>query len=81
MTRQVTDRPNNDPAFDMNENAKALAEERKLNVFLDRILAFEKQRNAASEGIRQVWRDVSKAGIDVGEARRALVTRSLRPNT
>lgn len=60
----------------MNESAKALAEERKLNVYLDRILAFEKERTAAGGGIRQVWREVAKAGIDITEARRKLVYRS-----
>lgn len=72
MTRQVTE----DPANAMNESAKALVEERKLNVFLDRILAFEKDRTAASRGIAQVWKEVAKAGIDTTEARRKLVYRS-----
>lgn len=77
MTYKVTDKHHHDdPATAMNEAARALAEERRLNVFLDRIIVEEKARTAASENIRSIWTEIRKAGFDVDGARRKLVWRS-----
>jgi len=64
-----------DPAVAMNAASQALAHDRKLNVFLDQIIASEKTRNDASEHIRKTWLAVKAAGFDVQEARTALVRR------
>lgn len=66
---------NDDPAASMNAASQALALDRKLNVFLDHIIASEKIRNEASEEIRKTWLAVKRAGFDVQEARTALVRR------
>lgn len=66
---------NDDPAAAMNAASQALAQDRKLNVFLDHIIACEKTRNEASEEIRKAWLAVKHAGFDVQEARTALVRR------
>lgn len=67
---------NDDPAASMNAASQALAHDRKLNMYLDKILAAEKARNEASETIRTIWNDVKRAGFDVPEARTALVRRA-----
>ncbi len=72
-------RLNEDPANAMQAAAKELADERRLNVFLDSIIAEEKARSAASDRIRQLWTDVRKAGFDVDAARRKLVWRATAP--
>jgi uncharacterized protein (UPF0335 family) len=64
-----------DPATAMNAASQALAKDRALNVYLDRIISAEKIRNAASEDIRKIWNQVKRDGFDVQEARTALVRR------
>lgn len=62
-----------DPASAMGEQARALAEERKLSIFLDRIVAQEKARNEASTNIQAIWVEVRRAGFNVEDARRKLI--------
>ena len=60
--------------------AKAQADaaaERKLNVYLDRILDQEELRSDASLAIAATWKEMRKAGVDVVDARRQLVRRAL----
>lgn len=64
-----------DPATAMNAASQALAHDRKLNVFLDHIIATEKTRNEASEEIRKTWKAIKQAGFDEQDARTALVRR------
>lgn len=72
-------RLNQDPANAMQAAALELADERRLNVYLDRIIIEEKTRQQASENIRTIWTDVRKAGFDVDAARRKLVWRATAP--
>lgn len=77
MTHQVTNKRNTiDPAAAAREATMALAVEKQRNAYLDRILAEEKLRNQASENITGIWNEMRKAGLDIAEARKALVWRS-----
>lgn len=74
-----------DPAFALNEQSKALALDNKLNRYLDEIATTEQARNEASEKIRRLWLCVEREGFDLRDARRRFVTRSLagasKPNS
>lgn len=59
----------NDPAFDMSEQAKAAASDRELTRMLDKIAEAEKAREAASAEIKVLWKLVEKRGFDVRDAR------------
>jgi len=66
---------NTDPALALNAQNLALAEEKRLNVFLDQIIEAETARNQASDTIKKLWKVIGKQGFDVEEARRKLVQR------
>jgi uncharacterized protein (UPF0335 family) len=59
----------NDPAFDMSEQAKAAAADRKLVRILKEIGEAEQARNEASDKIKALWKVVERQGFDVREAR------------
>lgn len=58
-------------------NALALAEEKKLNRYLDMVLKAEDLRSEANALIRSVWNQVEAEGFDLAAARRQLVLRAI----
>ena len=72
----MTARTKDDLAAILAENAKALSQDKKLLVHLDEIIAEEKVRNAASDKIRAIWKQVRSEGFDIEDARRKLVRRA-----
>lgn len=66
-----------DPMFDLSEQAKALAKERGLDRALKEIASAEAEREAASKKIKMLWRAIEKQGHDVREARQRYVRMSL----
>lgn len=59
----------NDPAFDMSEQAKAAASERELDRILGEITKAEKAREAAATQVKTLWRLVEKRGFNLRDAR------------
>ena len=71
-----------DPAFAMTADAKALAQQKQLDAVLDKIADHERTRNNASDNIRKLWKVVEAQGHDVAAARRRFVQRMTNtPNT
>ncbi len=66
-----------DPAFALNAEAKALARQRQLDTVIDQILKAETIRNQASEVIQMLWAKVEKEGFDLRDSRRQFLRRSL----
>ncbi len=67
---------NEDPATALAKANMDASNERKLIVFLDRILDQEEIRTEANAETRRIWKEIRKAGFDEPDARRALVRRA-----